>query len=83
MATRQMFDEILADEFSSQSQKDQAQAGLYRLDNPERNAVTEIDLTAAADPKPSATIVAKLAPCPIHLLSLVVSGINYTDPAEG
>jgi hypothetical protein len=47
MPNRNALLEVLADEFSSQAQKDQAQAGLYMLDNPERVVVQEV---ATAEP---------------------------------
>jgi hypothetical protein len=79
MATRQMLEEILSNEFSSQAQKDQAQAGLYKLDNPERI----VDLTEP-------TVVAPVAPAakftsyvPAHRMGLLISGLDYTDPVEG
>jgi hypothetical protein len=69
--------DILSDEFSSEAQKDQAQAGLAKLDA-ESIAVNLTAEPAAVAPAPKFTSYV-----PAHRIGLIISGIDYTDPKAG
>jgi hypothetical protein len=81
MPSQRQFEEIASNPMSTPAQVAAAAAQLYRIANPTKVVVQEVDLTAEPNAEPKAAI--KSDYLPINRVGLIFSGMNYFEDPTG